>query len=97
MTDNRRMSLADGLLPYRSQPLDRPTHTWLDGWIARTRYRGVTVTLESLVDMFDDWRLLLYKNYGGDEVLRLSDPQRRTSLSQHLLCALIYDKDCCAQ
>ena len=47
--------LTDGLQKYRTQSLDHPTQTWLDGWIAHTQYRVSTAMLAPLIDSVDDW------------------------------------------
>ena len=45
------------------------------------------------MDSSDDWDKLAAKTYAGDDLLRLCDPRRRTRLSHHLICALLYDHE----
>ena len=45
------------------------------------------------MDSSEDWSKLQERHYAGDNLLKLCDPMRRTRLSHHLLCALLYDHE----
>ena len=71
--------------------MDHPTQQWLDRWIVAPQHCSHQPQLAPLIDNADDWKLLCAHNYVGDDVLKFCDSQRRSRLSRHLLCALLYD------
>uniref|UniRef100_A0AAV1V8K8 Uncharacterized protein n=1 Tax=Peronospora matthiolae TaxID=2874970 RepID=A0AAV1V8K8_9STRA len=48
------------------------------------------------MDSSDDWGRLREQDYAGDDLLKFCDPQRKAKLSQHLVCALVYDREIAA-
>lgn len=88
----RRDCVQASLIAYRSRSDDRGTLRWLDDWKARFA-RAPPNNLATLVDSSDDWVKLRSRGYGKDEVLKLCDVGNKRRLAQHLLCALIYEKE----
>ena len=72
---------------------DPSTVLWLDRWIANTERSSFSSRLAPQMDNFDEWRRLREAKYAADDLLRLCDPQRRARFAQHLLCALIFDRE----
>ena len=87
----RRECLVFGLQAYRHKVKDPSTILWLNHWIANSEQRHSQSLLAPLIDNADDWRRLREANYAADDILRLCDPKRRLRLSQHLICALVFD------
>ena len=75
--------------------MDGTTQAWVDRWL-ENMLRPDQYVLAPLLDSSDDWNKLKAKNYAGDDLLRLCDPQSRARFSYHLLCALLYDHEIAA-
>lgn len=96
MTESRRDCVEDALERYSTTPMDRQTQLWVERWLENARRRPDHTMLSPLMDNLDDWKKLEALNYAGDDLLKLCDPRRRSRLSQHLLCALLYDREIAA-
>ncbi|EEY67054.1 uncharacterized protein PITG_17644 [Phytophthora infestans T30-4] len=88
----RRDCVLASLIAYRSRSDDRGTLKWLDDWKARFA-RAPPHNLAPLVDSRDDWVKLRSRGYGQDEILKLCDVGNKRRLAQHLMCALIFEKE----
>ncbi|EEY64348.1 uncharacterized protein PITG_02926 [Phytophthora infestans T30-4] len=88
----RRDCVQARLIAYRSRSEDRGTLRWLDDWKARFA-RAPPNNLAPLVDSSEDWIKLRSRSYGKDEILKLCDVGNKRRLAQHILCALIYEKE----
>ena len=88
----RRTCLQGRLTAYRGRTTDKSTRKWLDDWIVKLS-RPAPHNLPSLVDNNDDWRRLRNCGYGNDMVLKLCDVGNKSRLAQHIICAIVYDKE----
>ncbi|KAE8915452.1 hypothetical protein PF003_g616 [Phytophthora fragariae] len=88
----RRDCLHGSLVTYSSRVTDKQTLKWLNKWKEKF-IRPPPHNLSPLIDSSEDWNKLRGRQYGEDEVLELCDTGNKRVLAQHLLCALIYDKE----
>ena len=96
MTESRRDCVVDALQRYSETPMDEQSKSWVLRWLDNARRRPDDTMLAPLIDNMDDWTKLEARSYAGDDLLKLCDPRRRSRLSHHLLCALLYDKEIAA-
>lgn len=80
-------------MAYRSRATQQQTRDWLDKWIQRTRHGGNQSGLAPLIDNADDWKQMREQKYAGDELLKWCHPKRRIKLSQHIICACLFDRE----
>ncbi|KAE9032084.1 hypothetical protein PR002_g9366 [Phytophthora rubi] len=88
----RRECMYARLVLYRSRTGDKATQRWLDDWKDKF-HRPAARNLAPLVDNRDDWNRLRDCGYGKDDILRLCDEGNKLRFAQHILCAIIYEKD----
>ncbi|KAE8981757.1 hypothetical protein PR001_g23910 [Phytophthora rubi] len=89
----RQECMLSGLIAYRERSTDKSTRKWLADWIDRIAQPPVKKGLAPLIDISDDWERLRIRAYGDDALLRRCDFGRKLTLAQHILCAILYDKE----
>ncbi|ETP46512.1 hypothetical protein F442_07268 [Phytophthora nicotianae P10297] len=88
----RHECLHGRLVAYRSRTTDRATRKWIDEWITKLT-RPPPQNLAPLIDNREAWTRLRNNSYGNDDILKLCDVGNKRRLAQHLLCAIIYEKE----
>ncbi|KAL3658994.1 hypothetical protein V7S43_015879 [Phytophthora oleae] len=89
----RRDCMQSCINAYKRRTSDPATKNGLENWKAKLD-RPAPTNLASLIDdNRDDWTQLRERGYGQDAVLQLCDVGNKTRLTQHILCAALYDKE----
>jgi hypothetical protein len=91
-TDWRKDCIVNGIAGYRIRTGDKVTRVWLEDWKRRIQHHQ-SQKQGSPEDAKEDWLKMRSRGYGKDEVLKLCDPANKGRLANHLLCALVYEKE----
>jgi hypothetical protein len=88
----RRECILFGVANYRNRTKDITTRNWLDDWKKRIA-KPPPHALLPMIDSREDWAKLRSRGYGEDEVLKFCDIGNKGRLANHMLCALVFEKE----